>query len=259
MVMSTQPTAWPIDQLPPPIDMVYIWCGEDPNSSPGHDRRQRDNHELLYSLRSVWKHARWVRRVYILINSDRAAPSWLRSPSWNAWIHIIDRCSLFTNPADCPTLNSHAAMSVVHRIRGLSNMFLLMDDDIFFARDVTPDFWFDRHSRPIVRTSQAIQPVYPPGTELPADLRLPAAKWNDYHHRVSPVRVDFILDFEARYPGYHEFVQSHSDKRFGSTNTTEEMCACPRLPPLPYFADEVPIVRQADALVSRLAAARAGQ
>ena len=127
--MRPQPTPWPASQPRPPIDMVYIWCGEH----AGNDQRQRDNQELMFSLRSVWKHANWIRRVYILIDSDQRAPEWLRSPSWDAWISVVDRCTLFTNPSDCPTKNSHAAMTVAHRIPNLSNMFLLMDDDIFFA------------------------------------------------------------------------------------------------------------------------------
>lgn len=206
--------------------MVYVWCGED-NSSDAHDRKQRDNHELKYSLRSVWKYARWIHRVYILINTDKAAPSWLRSPGLDAWIRVIDRCDLFSNSLHCPTLNGHAAYTVAHRVPGLSNHFILMDDDIFLSHPVEPTFWFDPTGKPIVRTMRKPQPVYPPGTELqlPPDttLRIPPSKWNTYHHRVSPARVDLVREFEAAFPGYHEFVQSHSESRFGPTNTAEEM------------------------------------
>ena len=136
-------------QVAPPIDVVYAWSGEA-NST---HQRSRYNNELKYSLRSLWKHASWVHRVHILINTPAALPSWLRSPHVTNWIRVLDRCKLFTDPTACPTRNSFAVYSVVHRIPGLASRVLLMADDTFLAHDVAPDFWFTDVGLPIVRTA----------------------------------------------------------------------------------------------------------
>lgn len=195
-------------QVAPPIDVVYAWSGEAHSTN----KRSRNNNELKYSLRSLWKHASWVRRVHILVNPPAALPSWLHSPHVTKWIGVLDRCKLFTDQTACPTRNAFAVYSVVHRIPGLASRVLLMDDDTFLAHDVGPDFWFTDAGLPIVRARRSFVPVYPPGTELPGGLAIPSAKWAAYTHRVMPLRAEWILDFETAFPGYHDFVQSHTTR-----------------------------------------------
>jgi hypothetical protein len=220
-----RPTTW---QTPssgartvwPPIDVVYAWSGEDPST----DRRQRSSGELQFSLRSLWKYARWVRRVHLLVDTGKNAPSWVRSPDASAWINMVDRCPLFNNRSHCPTRNGNVVYSVAHLVPGLSNLFLLMDDDTFFSHPITPDFFFDAALRPIVRTSHAAMPVYPEGTPLPQGLVVPPAKWTMYHHRVSPARVDLVTEFTATFTDAVEFARSHTSGRFPpGTSGAEEM------------------------------------
>lgn len=223
----TRPTELVGALPPPPIDVVYMWGGEPQWSA---DNRQRDNGELRYSIRSLWKHCRWVRRVHILVNSDTRPPSWMRELGENPWIDVVDRCTLFTDPAHCPTKNAFAAYTVAHRIPGLSNQFLLLDDDTFISRTVGPDFWFDQRGHPIVRTPHTPEPIYPLGHKLsPNNSAFPLEKWASHHHQVNPLRVDWALDFEATYPRYHEFVQSHSGGRF-INNLVEYMPSTQRDP-----------------------------
>eukprot|EP01045_Picozoa_sp_COSAG04_P014610 COSAG04_NODE_1105_length_8235_cov_48.668142_1_plen_409_part_00 len=57
----------------PRIDVVIPWGGEKKST----DVRQRDNNELQYALRSFWKHAPWINKIYVLQNTGQPPPSWL--------------------------------------------------------------------------------------------------------------------------------------------------------------------------------------
>lgn len=74
------------------IDLVYLWCNDqDPvwrtkrmkALNPDKEYhigatdacRVKDNHELMYSLRSVEMYAPWIRKVYIV--TDNQTPEWL--------------------------------------------------------------------------------------------------------------------------------------------------------------------------------------
>lgn len=143
-----------------PIDFVYLWVdGNDPAwrekkerySGAGKEKgataeaRFRDNDELKYSLRSVEKFAPWVNRIFIV--TDKQIPSWLKT---EGKVCIIDHSQIF--PADAlPTFNSQAIESVLHRIPGLSEHFILGNDDTMLAAPVTPDDFFTQDGTPIVR------------------------------------------------------------------------------------------------------------
>lgn len=157
-----RPTAWPprLQESPPPVDIVYAWSGED--HADLKDRRQRSGCELQFSLRSVWKHLPWVRRAHILVDTGKhlRMPSWVQSEGAGAWINMVDRCELFRDRRYCPTRNSNAVYAAVAAIPGLANLFLLMDDDVFFSHPIGPDFFFDQSLRPIVRTTRDVLPAY---------------------------------------------------------------------------------------------------
>lgn len=131
-----------------PIDAVYLWVdGSDPawrrsraqwlaesalelDSESARTHRFRDNGELRYSLRSLDRHAPWIRRVHLVTNGQ--VPVWLDRSSDR--IRLVPHDALFERPDDLPTFNSNAIEMNLHRIPGLSRRFLLMNDDLFFGR-----------------------------------------------------------------------------------------------------------------------------
>jgi hypothetical protein len=139
------------------IDAVYTWVdGNDPewqkkkeywlnlfNSKKNLPKKsisswRWNNHdELKYSLRSLYKHAPFINHIYIVTMGQR--PSWLK-PHSN--ITIVDHKDIFLYPEHLPTFNSQAIESHLHRIPGLCEKYLYLNDDFFFNQNVCPEDFF---------------------------------------------------------------------------------------------------------------------
>uniref|UniRef100_A0AAY5KRX6 N-acetylglucosamine-1-phosphotransferase subunits alpha/beta n=1 Tax=Esox lucius TaxID=8010 RepID=A0AAY5KRX6_ESOLU len=104
--------------------------------------RFEDNEELRYSLRSVEKHAPWVRHVFIVTNGQ--IPSWLNLD--NPRVSVVTHQDIFQNLTHLPTFSSPAIETHIHRIPGLSQKFIYLNDDVMFGKDVWPDDFFS-HSK----------------------------------------------------------------------------------------------------------------
>lgn len=144
------------------IDLVYMWVdgnnaewrakrnrymngGEKTTSEGVNDARWRDNEELRYSLRSVEKYASWIDHIYII--TDGQCPEWLDTS--NPKISIVDHSEIM--PAEAlPVFNSSAIESCIHRIPGLSEHFILGNDDTLFVKPTTRENFFVNDT-PIVR------------------------------------------------------------------------------------------------------------
>nr|7S6N_A Chain A, N-acetylglucosamine-1-phosphotransferase (GNPT) alpha (GNPTAB) catalytic domain,N-acetylglucosamine-1-phosphotransferase subunit beta [Danio rerio]7S6N_B Chain B, N-acetylglucosamine-1-phosphotransferase (GNPT) alpha (GNPTAB) catalytic domain,N-acetylglucosamine-1-phosphotransferase subunit beta [Danio rerio]7SJ2_A Chain A, N-acetylglucosamine-1-phosphotransferase subunit alpha,N-acetylglucosamine-1-phosphotransferase (GNPT) alpha (GNPTAB) catalytic domain,N-acetylglucosamine-1-phosph len=161
--------------LPMPIDVVYTWVnGTDPKlikevtelkrskrdplipecqgkQTPEKDKcyrddntasRFEDNEELRYSLRSIEKHAPWVRHIFIVTNGQ--IPSWLNLD--NPRVSVVTHQDIFQNQTHLPTFSSPAIETHIHRIPGLSQKFIYLNDDVMFGKDVWPDDFYS-HSK----------------------------------------------------------------------------------------------------------------
>jgi hypothetical protein len=139
-----------------PIDLVYTWVdGADPEWLKAYEKakqeidphfknnsmaRYTDHEELRYSLRSIEMYAPWVRNIYIVSAGQR--PKWLKDVKGGR-VQIIDHKDIFTDPKALPVFNSHAIESQLHHIEGLSEHYMYLNDDMFFAKPTKPeDFFF---------------------------------------------------------------------------------------------------------------------
>ncbi|KAM9328718.1 N-acetylglucosamine-1-phosphotransferase subunits alpha/beta isoform 2-T2 [Pholidichthys leucotaenia] len=104
--------------------------------------RFEDNEELRYSLRSVERHAPWVRHIFIVTNGQ--IPSWLNLD--NPRVSVITHQDIFLNSSHLPTFSSPAIETHIHRIPGLSQKFIYLNDDVMFGKDVWPDDFYS-HSK----------------------------------------------------------------------------------------------------------------
>lgn len=100
--------------------------------------RFEDNEELRYSLRSLEKHAPWVRHIYIVTNGQ--IPSWLNMD--NPRLTVVSHEEIFVNKSHLPTFSSPAIESHLHRIKGLSDKFIYLNDDVMFGKEVWPDDFY---------------------------------------------------------------------------------------------------------------------
>lgn len=138
-----------------PIDVVYLWVdGDDPDwqarkaaragrsataTPEGREpMRYRQFDELRYSLRSLERFAPWVRRVFLV--TDRQRPAWLNEAGSN--LTVVDHAEILPEAAR-PTFNSHAITASLHRIPGLSDRFILFNDDVFLGSPVAPERFFE--------------------------------------------------------------------------------------------------------------------
>ncbi|EEC02036.1 hypothetical protein IscW_ISCW000548 [Ixodes scapularis] len=94
--------------------------------------------ELKYSLRSLQKHAPWVRRVFVVTNGQ--IPSWLNLD--NPRITIVTHEEIFRNLSHLPTYSSPAIETHLHCIPGLSQRFIYLNDDVMFGKEVWPEDFY---------------------------------------------------------------------------------------------------------------------
>lgn len=137
-----------------PIDVVYTWVDDtDPawlaaknatarargrSTTGDDDARFRSHDELRYSLRSVEMYASWVRTIHIVTAGQQ--PAWLNVD--HPRIRLVDHREIFADPSVLPVFNSHAIESQLHRIPGLAERYLYLNDDVFLGRPATKDLFF---------------------------------------------------------------------------------------------------------------------
>jgi hypothetical protein len=137
-----------------PIDVVYTWV----DSSDLNWQQQRDMYykdvsefgesddntewrypdvknpdiELDMSLKLLFKYAKWVRNVYI-VASDGQVPSCINKH--NGKIKVVHHSEIWPKDMldDLPVFNSHAIEANLHRIPGLSELFIYFNDDMYLG------------------------------------------------------------------------------------------------------------------------------
>lgn len=144
-----------VDEVSFPIDVVYTWVDDsDPEWQAAHERavavsgdtqqrreasgaaRFRNRDELRYSLRSLHAHAPWVRRIHVVTAGQR--PEWLLD---HPDVVVVDHRDILPEDA-LPTFNSHAIETALHRIPGLADHYVYLNDDMLLARPLRPETFF---------------------------------------------------------------------------------------------------------------------
>ena len=146
-----------------PIDLVYCWVdGNDikwqklkqfwqkkeglETITAVNPCRYTDNQELRFSLRSAQMYAPWIRKIFIVTNGQ--IPKWLNIN--HPKIQLVTHTEIMPKEA-LPTFNSCAIETCLTNIPDLSEYFLYANDDTFFDKPVTPDYFFDENENPKIR------------------------------------------------------------------------------------------------------------
>jgi len=126
------------------IDIVYTWVnGSDPElirqreefrtiNSAEYDAskmRFRDFQTLRYSLRSVEMFVKFYRKIFLVTNGQ--VPYWLNLN--NSKLELVKHSDIFNNSKNLPTFNSNAIESQLHNIKGLSECFIYLNDDVLIT------------------------------------------------------------------------------------------------------------------------------
>lgn len=216
-----------------PIDVVYLWVdGQDPEWSETRDSviaeltgtvpsnssdpsRFRDNGELRYSLRSIFHHCDWVRNIILV--TDSQVPPWLDTS--HPRIRMVTHQELFGSSGRLPTYNSHAITSRIHHLDGLSEQFLILNDDVFVGHDIGPEKFFLSNgmskffmSQATLRYTNSYQQAHEAARRNVVDLihrDFGVAPSRIFCHTPVPQLRSLLFELEERYPDLFETTWSH--------------------------------------------------
>jgi hypothetical protein len=155
--------------------------------------------------------------VYLV--TDGQVPGWLRTD--HPRLTVVNHRDLFGDRGRLPTFNSHAIESQLHRVKGLSDHYLYLNDDVFFGRPVRPELFF--HGNGLAKfflstgklgvggTGQFDRPVMSGGKNN-RDLLAKAfdrTVTNKFKHVPHTQRRDVLLELEERFPEVFEQTARH--------------------------------------------------
>ena len=213
------------------VDVVYTWVNSDDkdwqkmfsqfkpletNDSNGKTRF-RNRNELKFSLRSIHEFAPWVNKIFIVSNCK--PPEWLNLD--HPKIQWVYHEEIF-NKTDLPTFSSHAIEACLHRIKGLSNYFIYMNDDFSLARPTQKNDFFLSNGLCKIKLEpfgnvngdpNENEPDYLNGARNSQKLLIESfGKCPTQLHTHSPqaIRVDLLNEMEQRYS--KEFSQTASNR-----------------------------------------------
>ncbi|WP_071886693.1 stealth family protein [[Enterobacter] lignolyticus] len=137
-----------------PIDVVFTWVDDHDeiwqkkylkyknNNVKSHGQYASDsarfsNHnELYYAIKGVVENLPWVRFIYVV--TDGQKPEWIMEyPN----VIIVDHAEIIPSEY-LPTFNSHVIEAHLHRIPGLAEHFIYLNDDVFVARPLPAGHFF---------------------------------------------------------------------------------------------------------------------
>ncbi len=133
-------------------DPVYLetrsrYRSELPDTTPSKsisdsgdvDIRFRNVGEITFSVNSVLKYLPWIRTIFIVTETPRLPVSTHLLNSGR--VRIIDPAE-FIPSRYLPTFSSNVIESFLHRIEGLSEIFLYNNDDYMHFAFIRPDFFY---------------------------------------------------------------------------------------------------------------------
>lgn len=154
--------------------MVYTWVnGSDPHhlrrlaaarskladrqvdDEPG---RFRDYDVLRFSMRSVESFFPEARLIHLVIADEESPPVWL-TPTHDR-IRLVRHSHIMPRSA-LPTFNSNAIETNLHRIPGLAECFMYLNDDMLFGRmqSSREHHWDERRGVQLVHFGPWIAPM----------------------------------------------------------------------------------------------------
>lgn len=178
------PVSNTLERLHEPVDVVITWVdGSDPAwqaafTASAHEvgrdigadvaldpARYRSRDELRFVLRSLWAYCGWVRHIWI-VTADQQPPFLCDHER----VTVVPHESILP-PSALPTFNSHAIEASLHRIDGLSEHFVYLNDDMFIGRSLRPETFFTPNG--LAKVFQGGARVH--GLEQPAMLAVDTA------------------------------------------------------------------------------------
>ncbi len=231
-----------------PIDVVITWVdgddaahraklnhylaelGQKPRAAA--PTRFRSIGEIDYCIRSLLKFAPFIRRIYVVTDAQ-VPPIFMRlhelPETERGKLVLVDHKEIFPAGVDClPTFSNRSIESVLHRVPGLAEHYVYLNDDFFLIAPVVPADWFDQ-GRPVLRgfwrrqpeqtlrhrMKQWLQRCFPiaperaragfvAGQVASAQLAGFRDRFFSAHHTPTPLRKSTLENFYRDHPGLLE-------------------------------------------------------
>ena len=179
------PRKKPQSESPFDIDAVYLWVDatdptwlrrkakfEKSKVSPGSNSasRFRQFGELQTSIKLLGKNAPFIRKVFIVTDYQKPDLSMLGELPFEVEVVFHDS---FIDEKFLPTYSSRALAANLHRIPGLAERFLYLNDDTFVAAPATPQTWFTQEGVRLRYSKTAM----PPKSRLATSEAVYNARW----------------------------------------------------------------------------------
>ena len=99
--------------------------------------------EIEYCVKSILKFAPFVRKIFIVTDSQKPSFSDLEDLIVSNKVKVVDHKEIFKGYEKyLPTFNIRSIDAVLHRIEGLSEMFVYFNDDVFLINKIHEEDWF---------------------------------------------------------------------------------------------------------------------
>jgi hypothetical protein len=170
-----------------PIDFIVTWLdGNDPEWQAEYKKyykeekgidmsiaRNRDWDNLQYWFRSIEKFAPWVNKIHLVTYGH--LPKWLNKDAEK--LNIVKHAD-FIPKEYLPTFSSFPNALNLHKIKGLSEHFVLFDDDMFLGKKVARTRFF-KNGKPVdIAQLTPVSPALPFGHYLLNNANLMHRRYN---------------------------------------------------------------------------------
>ena len=110
------------------------------------EHRYKDSGELEFAIKSILRYAPYIKTIYIVhcqTQLIRKLLSKIIPPGSEEKIKTVHHSIIYRNYEEfLPTFNSLAIETMLHRIPGLSEKYIYMNDDFFLIRKTQPTDFF---------------------------------------------------------------------------------------------------------------------
>lgn len=180
-----------------------VWADEFNKYSPKkknisvdiRKERYRDNGLLRYWFRGIEKNTPWVRKIFFVTSGQK--PEWLNLDNkklcWIKHENYIPREYL-------PTFSSRVIHIYLHKIKDLSENFVLFDDDMYILNPVKANYFFENN---LPKDYALLRPIKIPDFYSHIVINN-MIEINKHFNKYKTIKSNFTKYFNCRYsPRYY--------------------------------------------------------
>lgn len=189
------------------------------------DERYRDWNNLKYWFRGIENNCKWVNKVYLVVASETQVPDWLDTT--NPRLQVVYHRDFIPKEL-LPTFNPITMGIYFCNIEGLSDNYVVCDDDYFFLNPTTPGMFFVDDYPVYQNTARELKKldtsdvdgtfyaVLNNGMDLQLKICGDKAHWYVLDHLPVSHKRDFEKKIVEEY--YNDFIKANNTSRFRNRN-----------------------------------------